>query len=697
MKSLKMDRRISHAVARGVENLESRLLLSATRVSEIPSQAVLTTAGGTSVNLGTYFTDPDTAGTVVEMQTPLGNIPVALTDSTTPLTVANFLHYINTGEYSNTIIHRVASSFVVQGGGYTPDGAHIQTFGNVQGEPGISNTTGTIAMALSSGPNSGTSEWFINLTNNNGTGTTPNLDNTSDGGPFTAFGHVIGNGMSVVNAIAALPQVDDTAQSGAFSNLPVINYSGSTTPTSVPPANMVTNNVVVLSPSQTAIQYSAVSSDPSVVSATVSNGQLTLIPAAGVTSGSSTVTVTATDFLGGTTTSTFTASVNGFSLPVNIGAGGAKTISYTDDNGTVGTVSLKGPGSATVTFTSTASLTQGGTGKAATVVGTGAFISTITTTGTTSASSLIITTKSGTKAINIGSISTDSLKSITGKGVTLTGNIAATGAIGSLTLAAAQSGNITAPSIGSLTTSGTFADNLSLTSTGVSLNKFKAATLTSGAWNLAGSANSISANSATGWTVNIAQAVKTVAIKGDLTTTASVGSINSMSVKGNLINSTFALTAAGNDLNKLSVSGAISGTTINAAGNIGTVSAGSLVSSHIYAGVGNLDVGQELPNFATDFITIESIKSVTLKSSASGDSFSNSGIAAANLGKLSLGTLMTSNNGILPGGIAAESIQSLTATANKKFSVKKVTTASNITATLATQGVTLGDFVIKLF
>ena len=140
----------------------------------------------------------------------------------------NFVSYINAGEYSNVIIHRLVPGFVFQGGGFEPDGTATPTFAPVRSEAGISNTTGTIAMALSTGPNSGTNQWYINLANNTG------LDGTSDGGPFTVFGSVIYNGMSVVNAIAALPTVDDSAQNPNFSDLPVVNYTGPNPATTVP-------------------------------------------------------------------------------------------------------------------------------------------------------------------------------------------------------------------------------------------------------------------------------------------------------------------------------------------------------------------------------------------------------------------------------------------------------------------------------
>ena len=182
------------------------------------------------IPLGTYFKDPTVTGTAVVIHTPLGNIPLVLTDSQTPETVANFTNYITSGEYANTVIHRSVPGFIIQAGGYTTSGNHIATNGTIPGEHHESNTTGTIAMALSTGPDSATSEWFINLANNNGTTSgLPNLDNTSDGGPFTAFGNVVYKGLKVADAIAKLPIVNDSAQSGAWDTIPVLSGSNGAT------------------------------------------------------------------------------------------------------------------------------------------------------------------------------------------------------------------------------------------------------------------------------------------------------------------------------------------------------------------------------------------------------------------------------------------------------------------------------------
>jgi peptidyl-prolyl cis-trans isomerase A (cyclophilin A) len=172
--------------------------------------------------------------TVVRFQTSLGNIDVRLYDSATPLTVANFLNYSNANRYDGTFIHRSPPGFVVQGGGFyfTPPNsvAPVVDPANpdppVMNEPGISNKRGTIAMAkLGGNPNSATSQWFFNLTDNSGP--PPALDTTNGG--FTVFGRVVGNGMSVVDAIDALPQADlDGAGGQTFDQVPLRGTSADT-------------------------------------------------------------------------------------------------------------------------------------------------------------------------------------------------------------------------------------------------------------------------------------------------------------------------------------------------------------------------------------------------------------------------------------------------------------------------------------
>ncbi len=158
--------------------------------------------------------------TNVIMQTPFGEVEIELFDEETPQTVANFLKYVNDGAYANSFIHRSDPGFVEQGGGFSfIDGAPVAIPTNppVINEPGISNLRGTIAMAKRSGdPNSATSQWFFNLADNSA-----NLDNTNGG--FTVFGQVTGNGMDVIDQIAALQVWNAGAPLG---ELPLIDYSG---------------------------------------------------------------------------------------------------------------------------------------------------------------------------------------------------------------------------------------------------------------------------------------------------------------------------------------------------------------------------------------------------------------------------------------------------------------------------------------
>lgn len=159
--------------------------------------------------------------TIVEFQTSQGNIQVNLFDQTTPKTVENFLKYVDEQHYTNSLVHRTSPGFVVQGGGFSFNGewplVSIGANDPVINEPVYSNVKGTIAMAKVGGnPNSATDQWFFNLKDNNtGNANQGNLDIQNSG--FTAFGQVIGDGMSIVNKIAGL----DLCQS-----IPMVDYSG---------------------------------------------------------------------------------------------------------------------------------------------------------------------------------------------------------------------------------------------------------------------------------------------------------------------------------------------------------------------------------------------------------------------------------------------------------------------------------------
>ncbi|TQV89594.1 peptidylprolyl isomerase [Aliikangiella coralliicola] len=183
---------------------------------------------GLALSLSAAIFSTLSQATIVQFETALGNFEVNLYDTRTPQTVANFLQYVNAGDYSNAIIHRSVSNFVIQGGGFEYDNAWPVTAINanaaVTNEPVFSNVRGTIAMAkLSGNPNSATNQWFFNLTNNS-----QNLDRENSG--FTVFGEVTGNGMAIIDQIAALDKYNFSGANAALGELPLQNYTGSGDP-----------------------------------------------------------------------------------------------------------------------------------------------------------------------------------------------------------------------------------------------------------------------------------------------------------------------------------------------------------------------------------------------------------------------------------------------------------------------------------
>ncbi len=157
--------------------------------------------------------------TIVEFQTSQGNFQVNLFDQTTPITVNNFLNYVNEQSYTNSLIHRAVPGFVVQGGGFEFTGdwplSSLASNGAIDNEPVYSNVKGTIAMAKLGGiVNSASNQWFFNLQDNSN-----NLD-TQNGG-FTVFGQVIGDGMAVLEKISALQLCDNSG----LDDIPMLDYT----------------------------------------------------------------------------------------------------------------------------------------------------------------------------------------------------------------------------------------------------------------------------------------------------------------------------------------------------------------------------------------------------------------------------------------------------------------------------------------
>lgn len=148
----------------------------------------------------------------VVLDTSEGKITIELEPEKAPITVENFLKYVDEGYYDNLIFHRVIPRFMIQGGGFS-DKMEEKSKGQhpaikLEVGKGLSNERGTIAMARTSNPNSATSQFFINHVDN------PNLDNA--GGGYAVFGKVI-DGMDVVDAIAKA----ETTTKGPHGDVPV--------------------------------------------------------------------------------------------------------------------------------------------------------------------------------------------------------------------------------------------------------------------------------------------------------------------------------------------------------------------------------------------------------------------------------------------------------------------------------------------
>jgi len=232
---------------------------------------------------------------------------------TTPLTVANFLNYRNAGRYTNSIIHRSVPSFVIQGGGFTgptspsnaagpeADPREITTFPAIANELGNSNARGIIVLARVGGqPNSGTSQWFINTVNNNDSGHGgTNLDSAAqfDGG-FMVFGRVLGDGMIVVDAMAAVPNYNANSfyglnsQNGPFAQLPLRDLMNNTTV--IQPNQFVTITSIVIEGNL--LSYTVTGSNPLVVAPSINANSELELRYGGIV-GAATVTVRATSLM----------------------------------------------------------------------------------------------------------------------------------------------------------------------------------------------------------------------------------------------------------------------------------------------------------------------------------------------------------------------------------------------------------------
>ena len=150
----------------------------------------------------------------VKMTTTAGELRIELDDVKAPISVANFLSYVNKGFYDDTIFHRVIKNFMIQGGGFEAGMKQKDTDAQIQYEAknGLKNDKYTLAMARTSDPHSATGQFFINTTSN---GFLNNAE-AQDGWGYAVFGKVV-EGQSVVDDLGTVK----TGRKGFHDDVPV--------------------------------------------------------------------------------------------------------------------------------------------------------------------------------------------------------------------------------------------------------------------------------------------------------------------------------------------------------------------------------------------------------------------------------------------------------------------------------------------
>jgi cyclophilin family peptidyl-prolyl cis-trans isomerase len=136
------------------------------------------------------------ANPIVVMETSMGTIKLELYEDKAPITVKNFLSYVDKKHYDGLVFHRVIDGFMIQGGGFDKDQKQLKTDAPIKNEAsnGLKNERGTIAMARTGDPDSATAQFFINVKANDSLNATPN------GAGYCVFGRVL-DGMDVVDKI----------------------------------------------------------------------------------------------------------------------------------------------------------------------------------------------------------------------------------------------------------------------------------------------------------------------------------------------------------------------------------------------------------------------------------------------------------------------------------------------------------------
>jgi hypothetical protein len=494
--------------------------------------------------------------------------------------------------------------------------------------------------------------------------------NTVDINQFSRSGHAVrffplrdSGGNLVANTyIMALDYENSTFDNNDFQDAVFIvqnikpQAQQSTVPTPTNFAAAVTGNNVALS-------WSAVSGSSigyNVYRATSSSGAFTKLNSTPIQATSFTDTappagqtyfyrLTAIDTSSQTESTPATATAAGVGAPppvggttdITIGTPAARSLKFTDADGTVATILLKG-GTAVVHFTGTNVSQQTLKNHTLVISGTNLAVAGITATGTTAASTLTINAKGGDGVLSVGGLTADGgLRSINARTTDLTGTVSLGGPVGTITVGALGSSSA----------------DTTLTATAVGR-------------------------------INVAH---------DAVFDLSTPAVQSIAVKGNLHDSSIRLTGTGLDLKSLTA-GTIADSTIRADGSIGTISTGQMTGDKIYAGIGTLTSGQTLPSSASSFIADNSISAIRVKKGKTSATFSDTAIAASTIGSATLGSVALANGGTTF-GLASRNIRSVSGSdsaTGKAFHLTKLVAPANTATLLTQQGITPQDFVVRI-
>jgi len=489
------------------------------------------------------------------------------------------------------------------------------------------------------------------------------------------------------------------------------------------------------------LTFSATSSNPSVVTASVSGSALTITPVAGQ-SGFARVQMVANDFLGGRASNTFRVQITASdarSLDVLLGAGSPASIRYTQSNGTSATVSLVGPGSAVLHF--------GGDNlaRAGTVLnGSNEELESITLSDTTAATTLNITgNKVGGLIASVGHVAdSGSLGHLNIRNAVLDGDVSVDGALPSINVDFAEGGTITVGSgavsivgqsfvdenfsssspvksikllqwtnsdnvaesftgayVKGLSVRGNFTPGLQLSGEGANgrtLSQAKIGGAVGGTWTITGASVPLTVGTTqSDWNATF-DALPSFTSKGDLIGHLTAPTIKSINVRSFIGGATITLTAPDTTDVQSIKARALSGSSVITAGNVGSISVKLMQYSSLLAGMAPLPF-QTLPTTADDFVASAAIKSIVVTGGLGTGPFISNWIAASSLGSMNFNRVTTDNAGI-PFGVAAHGIGELRFVAGKKPVVlKAVHDADTLAAQLSAQNPSLGDMSIQIF